>query len=162
MDAGLHCTLPMRLFRFSCIGLSRLVSVYFLSQNIIHSNSPTLFMRSAEQVNDAGSCLHYTRCCIALVLYSAYAPVARLADRTFMQGVIGWSHHPPARLPVWGAPICISEDEQLYHRTTQVRLITLPMSTMRKQHVGQATASTTICMWVQTADSKSQVRFLIC
>ena len=161
MDAGLHCTLPMRLFRFSCIGLSRLVSAYLLSQNTIHSNSPTLFMRSAEQVNDAGSCLHYTRCCIALVLYSAYAPVARLADRT-MQGVIGWSHHPRPGSPRGELLSVFSEDEQLYHRTTQVRLITLPMSTMRKQHVGQATASTTTCMWIQTAGSRSQVRFLIC
>ena len=31
------------------LGLSRLVSAYFLSQNTIHSTSPILFMRSAEQ-----------------------------------------------------------------------------------------------------------------
>ena len=30
-----------------CIGLSRLISTYFLSHNIIHSTSPTLFIRSA-------------------------------------------------------------------------------------------------------------------
>ena len=33
----------------SRLGLSRLVSTYFLSQNTIHSTSPILFMRSAEQ-----------------------------------------------------------------------------------------------------------------
>ena len=34
--------------------LSRLVSAYFLSQNTIHSTSPTLFMRSAEQAQRHG------------------------------------------------------------------------------------------------------------
>jgi hypothetical protein len=32
----------------ACLGLFRLISAYFLSQNTIHSTSPTLFMRSAE------------------------------------------------------------------------------------------------------------------
>ena len=37
------------MFSLSCLNMSRLVSAYFLSQNTIHSTSPTLSMRSAEQ-----------------------------------------------------------------------------------------------------------------
>ena len=55
-----HCqkksSYTMRLFGLSRLDLSQLTSIYFLSQNTIHSITPTLFIRSAS------ACLVLPRC----------------------------------------------------------------------------------------------------
>ena len=49
------------MFGLSCLDLSRLISAYFLSQNIIHSTSSILFMWSAEQARNPQTTLDIYR-----------------------------------------------------------------------------------------------------